>query len=380
MCQPPPLPCPSGLLTSIAQAAPLTWPPPLHPPSCLAHPISVPLPFSHKRGCKWGSVHPPPTCAQSPALPCPTSCSCEVLSPVSPCPLPCLTLPHPACPHLCTHAGGAEGTVCHPLLSIRGQQSPLPGLHLTPPTCPPPPLHACWGQGRQSVPLLFPICEQASLPGLLPLSPPAYTPPAACTLPHPLHECWGRAGGTVHTPPSIHPSTQAMPPLPPGLRPTPPHPAPPTPLHLGCASPPPSIYVPHHICTSFCAHSGSAGGTGVHARGGPHRGGHAQGGHTPREACTQGDHAQGEGAWNDGWCNLGSEGWRCEGCVSGAMHNLGEGPCTQVEWGCKYKVEGFGVPPGAGKEEGCASTTRWGAAHEWKAVCTISAPLHQRST
>src|SRR6266702_2885692 len=49
------------------------------------------------------------------------------------------------------------------------------------------------------------------------------------------------------------------------------------PLHLGCTSPP-SIWVPHHPCMPFCVHAGSAGRTGVRARGGPRRGCHVQGG------------------------------------------------------------------------------------------------------
>src|SRR6266702_502844 len=152
---------------------------------------------------------------------------------------------------------------------------------------------------------------------------------------------------------------------------------------LPCAPPRP------HALHPSCVHTGSAGGTGVRAMGGPRRGGHASGegrtqgvharrGHASGEDCTQGVRARRGGARNDGRCNPGSKRRRREGCANRARRNLGEGCCARAEGGCENEAEGSGLLPGAGKGGGCASgggvRPGGGAARERKAARTVSAP------
>src|SRR6266702_2812879 len=225
--RPPP---PPGLLTPFAQAAPLGHPLCV-PPLVARTPIPLPHPFRAN-----GDVNGV-GCTLLPLVRGPPR-------PVSPCPLPCLALPclaRPASPcppsALRTCQGRRRDSASSPFPSVHGQWCHLPWLHPTPAACPPPPLHARWRQGGKSVlpPFLFarrPLCPGCSLP--------AYALPAAC-VPSPTlcSDAGGGTGGTMHTHPSVHPSTQAMPPPSPRLRCASPLPIFSSPLHPGHTSSPP---------------------------------------------------------------------------------------------------------------------------------------------
>ncbi len=285
----PTISAPPHLLTRFAQTAPPAWPPPLCPPSHCVHPVSVPSPSSRKRGRKGGSAHPPPARAV-------------------PRPAP----PHPASPSpLCACWGRRRDSAPPPSFPFTGS-SPLylgctpPRLHVLHPLC----THA-GGRVDRASPLPFRSRASASARAAPP--PPAYAPPAArARPPPPFVRMRGEGqGGQCAPPPSVRPSTRASPSLPPSLQCTSPRP-PASPFahmlgrHKGRCLPPsraravPSTRaaplprappLPHaqprlHALHPSCAHTGSAGGTGVRAMGGPCRGGHASG-----EGHTQGVHA-----------------------------------------------------------------------------------------
>ena len=258
--------------------------PPLHrPPHLPGHPLCV-----------------PPLVARTPFPPCPAS--------------PCFALPalpRPVRPPLCAHAGGAGGTVRHPP-SFRFAGSgaicpaaPHPGC--TPST----PFARTLGAGRTERPPSLSVHEKAPPPGLLP--PSLHATRRVHALPHPLLECGGRdRRDSVHPPfhSPLLPSYAT--PIPRRTSPhlTSPHP-PPSPFahmpgrHKGQCPPFPFAVVPstqaaplpplfgHHARTPFCVHAGSAGGMGVHTRGGPCRGCHMQGGHVAEEGHVQWDRARG---------------------------------------------------------------------------------------
>ncbi len=170
--------------------------PPLGPPSCRVHPVSAPSPFSRKRGCKWGSAHPPPAHAQSSAP------SCPALSRPTPCP----ATPHPlrpALPPFCAHARGAGGTVRHPPPFCSPAAVPsawaAPDLACMPST----PFARMLGAGRTERPLSLSV--RRLLPRLMRCPLRARAPSTLCA------NVGGGTGGIVHTSPSVRPSTRAAP-------------------------------------------------------------------------------------------------------------------------------------------------------------------------
>ncbi len=281
---------------------------------------------------------------------------------------------------------------------------PSARLHPTPAARPPPPLHACWGQGGQSILPPFPFARRQLCLGCSLL---AYTLPAACAPSPTLCSNAGEGTGrTVCTHPSVRPSARAMPPPSPRLRRALPCLAPPAPLPLcthareaqGMVSPLPVHGGPLHLGRTSrlgapprphallraCqkrrrdgdAHKGRTAqrvprARRARGRGGPHAMGPRVRRHASVEDRTQGDHTRGEGVQNDGQCNPESKQWRHEGCVRRARCNPGKECCAQAERGCENEAQGSGVLPGAG---GGGVQPGEGAAHEQKAVRTVSAP------
>ncbi len=191
------------------------------------------------------------------------------------------------------------------------------------PSCTPSTPFACTLEaGRKECPPSLSIHEKAPPPRLLP--PGLRTTCHVCALPHPLLRCGGRDRRDNAHPPFCSPLrlsyatpipqvTTCLPPSHSWWSPPPgPHLFP---LHL---SAPPH---PHALLCACWKHRRDGG---VHkgrtmqrvprARRACGRGGPCTRGHASVEDHMQGDRAQGEGAWNDGQCNLGSKWWKHEGC------------------------------------------------------------------
>src|SRR6266702_3173728 len=157
---------------------------PLRPPSPCAHPVSVPPPSSRKPGRKGGSAHPPPACAvPHPALP--------------------PALPRPASPSpLRACRGRRRDSAPPPSFPFAGSSPLYPG-------CTPPRLH-----------VLHPLCTHAGgrADRASPLPFRSRARPSAPAAPPPLVRMRGEGQeGQCAPPPSVRPSAQASPSLPPGL-------------------------------------------------------------------------------------------------------------------------------------------------------------------